>query len=77
MANKNKKYSSNLPGKYYVDKSCIACDACTGIATEFFKMNDDEGYAYIIKQPESIEEQRLCEEALSACPVLAIGNDGT
>lgn len=76
MANKNSRYSSNILGKYYVDKSCIACDACTGIATEFFKMNDDEGHAYVSKQPITKEEQDLCEEALEACPVLAIGNDG-
>jgi ferredoxin len=76
MANKNSKYTSNVLGKYYVDKSCIACDACTGIANEFFKMNDDEGHAYVYNQPDNKEDYALCEEALEACPVLAIGNDG-
>lgn len=76
MANKRKKYSSNVKGKYYVDKSCIACDACTGIATEFFLMNDDEAHAYVSRQPENKHDEALCEEAKEACPVLAIGDDG-
>lgn len=76
MANKKNKYLSNVLGKYYVDNSCIACDACTGIATEFFKMNDDEGHAYVCKQPANSQEEELCREAKEACPVTAIGEDG-
>jgi len=45
-------------------------------APENFKMNDDDSNAYVYKQPESDEERELCEEALDACPVNAIGNDG-
>lgn len=77
MANKNNKYNSNILGKYYVDKSCIACAVCTGIASEFFAMNDDEGHAYLINQPENKEGDLLCIEAMEACPVLAIGDDGS
>lgn len=77
MANNRNKYPENIPGKYYVDIQCIACDACVGIAREFFKMNDDEGHAFVYKQPVSPVESALCEEAIIACPVLAIGNDGS
>jgi ferredoxin len=76
MANKKKKYKQNSDGKYYVDSACIACAVCTGIATEFFNMNDDEGHAYVGKQPENKDDLSLCEEAIDACPVQAIGNDG-
>ncbi len=76
MSNKKKKYLLNTIGQYYVDKTCIACDACTGIAIDFFKMNDNEGHAYVYNQPKNEDEKRLCQEALLACPVLAIGNDG-
>lgn len=76
MAKKNKKYAKNVSGKYYVDQSCIACDSCTAIALDFFSMNDEEGYAYVYAQPSSKEEINLCEDALEACPVAAIGNDG-
>ncbi|MEK7433558.1 MAG: ferredoxin [Cyanobacteriota bacterium] len=76
MANKVRKYKENLKGKYYVDNTCIACDNCTGIATNFFKMNDLEGHAYVMKQPDSKEELDLCEYARESCPVDAIGNNG-
>jgi ferredoxin len=45
-------------------------------APENFKMNEDDSNAYVYKQPENDEEIELCEEALDACPVNAIGNDG-
>jgi len=76
MADKNKKFSDNLFGKFYVDTDCIACDACVGIAPEFFAMNDDEAHAYVFRQPEETFEKESCEEALAVCPVDAIGNDG-
>lgn len=39
-------------------------------------MNDDDSNAFVYKQPENDEEKAACEEALEACPVNAIGNDG-
>ena len=76
MANKKDRYPDNKLGKYYVDYQCIACDACTGVATEFFKMNDYDSHAYVGRQPLNKKEIAMCEEAKDVCPVLAIGNDG-
>ena len=45
-------------------------------APENFKMNSDDSYAFVYKQPENDEEKAVCEEALENCPVEAIGNDG-
>lgn len=42
MADKNARFQENVLGKYYVDDSCIACDACCVEAPKFFAMNDDE-----------------------------------
>jgi ferredoxin len=39
-------------------------------------MNDDDGHAYVKLQPLTAEDIKECENALSACPVEAIGNDG-
>jgi ferredoxin len=39
-------------------------------------MDDEDGHAFIIKQPETEEEAEMCEEALEGCPVEAIGDDG-
>ena len=38
--------------------------------------NDDEGYSYVSKQPENEEEAQLCVDAMEACPVESIGDDG-
>ncbi|MFY7993972.1 MAG: ferredoxin [Bacteriovoracaceae bacterium] len=76
MADKNSKFPENASGKYYVDDQCIACDACCVEAPKFFFMNDDEGHAYVKIQPQTPEEIADCENAMAACPVEAIGNDG-
>ena len=76
MADKTAKQPQNVKGKYYVDDQCIACDACCVEAPGFFSMNDEEGHAYVSKQPENENDLEECENALSACPVEAIGNDG-
>lgn len=76
MADKEAKWSSNIEGKYYVDDQCIACDACCVEAPAYFAMNDDDGHAYVTKQPETDEAKEECENALACCPVGAIGDDG-
>jgi len=74
MANVEDKVAQNVDGPYYVDETCIACGVCVGEAPENFEMGDE--YAYVYKQPENDEEKEACENALEACPVDAIGNDG-
>ncbi len=76
MAEKENKWSDNVKGTYYVDDQCIDCDACRTEAPENFIRNEEHGYSYVMKQPESDEEKERCEAALEACPVEAIGNDG-
>lgn len=76
MAEKEEKWPENKSGKYYVDQACIACDACVTVAPDHFVMDEDEGHAYVVKQPEGAEEEELCEEAMEGCPVEAIGDDG-
>lgn len=76
MADKTKKYEDNLPGRFYVDKECIACDACVMAAPSHFGMHEEDGHAFVIKQPSNPEEEDLCREAMDGCPVEAIGNDG-
>ncbi|WP_127716604.1 ferredoxin [Halobacteriovorax sp. HLS] len=76
MADKSAKWDLNVDGLFYVDDQCIACDACIMEAEDFFEMNDDDGHAYVKKQPTNAEELEACNSALEACPVEAIGNDG-
>ena len=76
MADAANKYSQNVDGAYYVDDQCIDCDLCRETAPANFKRDDDGGHSYLYKQPENDEEVKLCEEALTGCPVEAIGRDG-
>lgn len=76
MANKSNKYPDNVAGRFYVDKECIACDACVLAAPDHFKMHEEDGHAFVVKQPANEDEAALCKEAMEGCPVEAIGNDG-
>ncbi len=76
MADKNNKFPQNVEGNFYVDDQCIACDACVMEAVNHFEVNDDEGHAFVKKQPQTEEEIKECIEALDVCPVEAIGRDG-
>ena len=76
MASKDSKYPDNVPGKFYVDDSCIDCDACRASAPENFSRNEDGGYSFVCKQPANAEEEQACLDAMDGCPVEAIGNDG-
>lgn len=76
MAIKTNKYPDNVGGRFYVDKECIACDACVLAAPDHFKMHEVDGHAFVNKQPATEEEESRCKEAMEACPVEAIGNDG-
>jgi ferredoxin len=76
MASKGDRYPDNAAGAYYVDDQCIDCDACRLTAPDFFRRNDDGGYSYVYRQPESDADRAQCDEALDGCPVEAIGRDG-
>jgi ferredoxin len=76
MAEKKLKTPENVPGKYYVDNTCIDCDLCRQLAPESFKRLDEGGYSYVFHQPTTPEEIAQAEEALTSCPTETIGNDG-
>lgn len=75
MADIANKYPDNVAGKFYVDSQCIDCDLCRETAPNNFRRNEDGGYSYVYKQPETPDEERQCKDALEGCPVEAIGND--
>ena len=77
MADLANSYPQNVPGKFYVDNQCIDCDLCRETAQNHFKRWEEGGYSYVFNQPTTPEEEAACMEALSGCPVEAIGKDGT
>ena len=76
MADQNERLNENVPGKYYVTSLCIDCDLCRESAPTVFKRNDEIGFSIAFRQPETEAEKIQAEEAMSGCPVEAIGNDG-
>jgi len=76
MADPNNKNPGNVPGAYYVDDTCIDCDLCRDTAPAIFRRNDDGAFSYVHRQPVTVEEIALAEDALAQCPTETIGNDG-
>ena len=76
MAERDDKVPENVEGTFYVDDTCIDCDACREMAPSNFVRSEEEGYSYVSKQPENPEEDEQCRDALEGCPVEAIGDNG-
>lgn len=76
MAEKDDKVADNVAGKFYVDSECTDCGECREIAPEIFGANEEEGWAFVKKQPEGEEELEKANEAMESCPVESIGDDG-
>ncbi len=71
MANLALRLPENIPGDFFVDSTCIDCDACRQIAPETFS---DAGEASIVyRQPLTEDETKRALMALVACPTASIG----
>jgi len=77
MADIAEKWEDNTDGPWYVDKQCILCSVCEQVAPDSFKVSDDGDHDVVHHQPESEEEIAAAMDAMSQCPVEAIGNDGS
>ena len=71
MANLKNSVPENLEGPFFVDKTCINCDACRKFSPDNFSDNGE--FSYINKQPEDMAEVESSIRALISCPVGAIG----
>ncbi len=73
MARLEQRLPQNVPGDFYVDSSCIDCDACRQIAPAIFRDHGDQSSVY--RQPESTKEIQRALMALVACPTASIGTE--
>lgn len=71
MAKVALRLPDNVPGEFYVDSTCIDCDACRQIAPETFTENEDASIVY--RQPINASETKRALMALVACPTASIG----
>lgn len=76
MADFQSRLKQNVPGRFYVDDTCVDCDACRDVAPKLFKRDDENGVAYVSRQPVTPEEVQLAIEAMESCCVESIGDDG-
>ena len=72
MADSTNLHPQNVKGQFFVDRNCIMCDHCNNIAPNHFYL-DDERNSFVGRQPITAEEIAECEQAVSDCPVEAIG----
>ena len=82
MANKDDKFPSNVPGAFYVDKTCIDCDQCRETAPDTFRRDDDIGFSVAYQQPRTTEQLEAIKR-IRACggsnyyEVLGISRDAS
>lgn len=71
MAQPALRLDTNVPGDFFVDSSCIDCDACRIFAPTVFRDADDQ--SAVFHQPDSDEELLAAQKALISCPTASIG----
>lgn len=71
MANPARRLAENVPGDFYVDSTCIDCDACRQIAPAIFRDHGDQSSVY--RQPATDAQTRRALMSLVACPTSSIG----
>src|SRR5712692_3188830 len=71
MAQLALRIEANTDGDFYVDSTCIDCDACRQIAPAVFHDIGDQ--SAVLHQPETDEELLAAQKALIACPTSSIG----
>src|SRR2546423_14068948 len=71
MANLKKRVPENVAGDFFVDSTCIDCDACRQIAPAVF--GEAAETSYVKAQPVSPADRRQAIRALLACPAGSIG----
>ena len=72
MADAALSISDNVPGDFFVDSTCIDCDACRQIAPTVFR--DIGNQSAVFHQPGNDDELLASQKALIACPTSSIGS---
>src|ERR1700680_1567114 len=71
MAQIDERLPQNVEGEFFVDASCIDCDACRQIAPASFR--DHGGKSSVYQQTQTPGELHRAFMALVACPTASIG----
>jgi glyoxylase-like metal-dependent hydrolase (beta-lactamase superfamily II)/ferredoxin len=71
VADPKKRLPDNVAGEFYVDSTCIDCDACRQLSPSVF--SESGGMSVVFHQPQTLQETRDAQRALIACPTGSIG----
>lgn len=71
MASLQQRLPENVPGDFFVDSTCIDCDACRQIAPRVF--HDSGAQSAVYAQPETAADLLAAQKALLTCPTSSIG----
>jgi glyoxylase-like metal-dependent hydrolase (beta-lactamase superfamily II)/ferredoxin len=71
MADFRKSVPENAAGDFFVDATCIDCDACRQISPAVF--GEGTSTSFVRRQPASIDDRRQALRALPSCPTGSIG----
>src|ERR1700726_3515688 len=71
MAQIEKRLAENVAGDFYVDSTCIDCDACRQIAPDTFRDHGDQSSVW--QQPSDDRQAQRALMALVSCPTASIG----
>src|SRR4051812_31348431 len=74
MANPRTRFAENAAGDFFVDATCIDCDACRQIAPAVF--GEAGNHSFVHHQPTSDADRLAAFHALLSCPTGSIGCEG-
>jgi len=72
MADPALRLPENVPGDFFVDSTCIDCDACRVFAPTVFSDANDQ--SFVFHQPQTPEELLGAQKAQITCPTSSIGS---
>jgi glyoxylase-like metal-dependent hydrolase (beta-lactamase superfamily II)/ferredoxin len=72
VASLAQRLPDNVPGDFFVDETCIDCDACRIFAPAVFSDQGDKSTVY--HQPATDVELLAAQKALISCPTASIGS---
>jgi len=72
VASLAQRLPDNVPGDFFVDDTCIDCDACRIFAPSVFSDKGDKSSVY--HQPQNDAELLAAQKALISCPTASIGS---
>lgn len=76
MITSTERIRANAWGRYYVTGECNACGVCAACAPDNIGPAWDGTYYAVACQPADGREERELQDAMAACPLHCIHDDG-